>query len=520
MARPGSPWKLTLVFAVILAASSFALQGWQGFNISDEGFLWYGVQRTVAGEVPLRDFQSYDPGRYYWSAAVALGFGNGLVALRFSETIAEAIGLWLGLLAACRLSRNWLALLATGLMLTVWVFPSHKIFDHSLLLAGIWMATRLAEQPSRWRVVWGGVFIGLCAFFGRNHALYNGTAEFLLLLWLTVRGELPPTRFIAWATGIVAGSLPLLLMLAFVPGFFTSYQNSIVEILRHGTNLALPMPWPWRIFLSGNPYAVASQLVLGLVLLALPVAYLAMIGASRPLAHFSPERALLAACGAVGLCYLNHAYSRADVSHLAQAIHPFTLGLLALVYHFAKRSRYLTTMALFLTALGLFEVGRQMPAFQRLVSPVAWQRSAVASGVFVPPVWARFFDELHQFAAHIGPREGIFIAPSAPGLYPVLNRVSPVWESYVFFPTSKEREEEITTSLTKKEINWAIVSNTQIDERDDLRFSATYPLVWKYLQENFEPVAQPELLGGLTIKHRKGASPGDRARQISPPSAR
>ena len=179
-------------------------------------------------------------------------------------------------------------------------------------------------------------------------------------------------------------------MLAFVPGFFTSYQNSIVEILRHGTNLALPMPWPWRIFLSGNPYAVASQLVLGLVLLALPVAYLAMIGAPRPLAHFSPERALLAACGAVGLCYLNHAYSRADVSHLAQAIHPFTLGLLALVYHFAKRSRYLTTMALFLTALGLFEVGRQMPAFQRLVSPVAWQRSAVASGVFVPPVWARF----------------------------------------------------------------------------------------------------------------------------------
>src|SRR4029434_10308176 len=119
----------------------------------DEGFLWYGVQRTAAGEVPLRDFQSYDPGRYYWCAAGAAVFGRGLVALRLSEMFAQCVGLYFGLLAARRLTYHLGVLGAIGLMLTAWMFPSHKIFDHALLLTGIWMATRMVERPSRPRVI-------------------------------------------------------------------------------------------------------------------------------------------------------------------------------------------------------------------------------------------------------------------------------------------------------------------------------------------------------------------------------
>ena len=78
---------LSGVTAVVLVACLFLLEGHLGFSLWDEGFLWYGVQRVMLGELPLRDFQSYDPGRYYLSAALMfLMRENGIIALRLTHT--------------------------------------------------------------------------------------------------------------------------------------------------------------------------------------------------------------------------------------------------------------------------------------------------------------------------------------------------------------------------------------------------------------------------------------------------
>jgi len=326
-----NPWNV-LLLAIVLLGASFAVHGRQGINLADEGFLWYGAQQTAHGKVPLRDFQSYDPGRYYWSAAGMYLFGDGLVGLRFSETVFQLLGLWAGLLAASRVVQNWALLAAVGVMLTLWMFPSHKLFDSTLLLCGIWISVRLIEEPSPARIFTASFFVGLCVFFGKNHALYNFLAQASLLLFLHFKlGPLLSMSHLGmWIAGIMAGLVPTIAMFVGVPGFFVSYIESIQSIFRHGTNLPLPVPWPWRV--SPNSAAGTTQFLLGIFLIAIPLGYLAAITVSLSMrSQTIKDHAVFIACAFVGLFYLHHAFSRADFSHLAQVIYPFSLAALALL---------------------------------------------------------------------------------------------------------------------------------------------------------------------------------------------
>jgi hypothetical protein len=135
--RPGArPAALVLGLSATFAGTLYFLFGDLHLDLADEGFLWYGVLRARLGEVPLRDFQSYDPGRYYWGAAWSLVFGQGILGLRASLAVVQGLGLLFGLLVCRRLTGNVVSLTACAAILALWMFPRHKLFEPAMAMGG------------------------------------------------------------------------------------------------------------------------------------------------------------------------------------------------------------------------------------------------------------------------------------------------------------------------------------------------------------------------------------------------
>ncbi|MGB8408783.1 MAG: hypothetical protein WCE58_02585, partial [Gallionella sp.] len=153
----------------------FLLESHVGLTLWDEGFLWYGVQRVMSGEVPMRDFTSYDIGRYYWSAAfMGLLGSKGIVALRIAIAAFEAIALFLGLTALARSYpiRNLLFWLLAVITLLIWMAPQYRVFDIALPIILVSALSFLVEKPTPCRYFLTGLVIGIVAVFGRNHGVY------------------------------------------------------------------------------------------------------------------------------------------------------------------------------------------------------------------------------------------------------------------------------------------------------------------------------------------------------------
>jgi hypothetical protein len=182
--------------AVLLGAAVsltvFALQWRYGFLWSDEGWLWYIGQRTALCQVPLRDFFSYDPGRYYWSAVFfKLTGSSGLYQQILADYLFAIIGLAVAYFFMIRagLGRSWR--IAILLLLGVVIgFPRHKIYEQILSLMCVSAIAFVFEAPQRlmrWFLL--GVGMGLAAFFGRNSGIFFALAVITALLLLSLRAN-------------------------------------------------------------------------------------------------------------------------------------------------------------------------------------------------------------------------------------------------------------------------------------------------------------------------------------------
>lgn len=510
--HPSASDYLTIIkialLSMILVAASLWLQGDIGLNLSDEGYLWYGQMETALGRVPIRDFQSYDPGRYYWSAFWSLLLGDGIIALRISTAIFQSIGLTFGLLAASRAVKSYPLLIFTGIMLVVWMYPRHKLFDISLSMASVFFAVRLLERPSIMRHFAAGVFVGIAAFIGRNHGLYGllTFSSLTFFIWLKMNRTALVRRSFVFTAGILVGSLPLIIMLLFIPGFIESFRNQVVTT----SFLYLPIPWPWSLDYSQmNLTSAISGFLTGTIFILMPVFYIySIIKAFFCCAEDLKNKSLLIAASFTGIFYMHHAFSRADFGHLTQTMQPLLLVAVALptAFGFSRNKTLTAALACIAVFVTLFTAAMASPYYQRYSAPADWyvRYDIKGDSLLLPSETASMIKSVKNAVdSNVQPGEGLLIAPHLTTTYCILGRQSPAWEIYNMFPAKEERQIDTIDRLKRENVRWALLGDVALDGRDELRFQNTHRLIYQYLTEEFEEIDVTGLPENYRMLHKR-----------------
>lgn len=471
----------------------FLWQGHHGFNLADEGFLWYGTQRVMMGEVPIRDFMSYDPGRYYWSAALmSLWDDNGIIALRWAVASFQMLGLFVGLLLVTRSrSRLDVPLLAlAAITLVVWMFPRHKLFDVSLSIMLIGVLTFLVRQASHRRFFLTGLAVGLAAVFGRNHGLYGVAGSLGVIAYLACRRETPRDLFIGfafWMVGVVIGYLPILVLIAVVPGFASAFWESIRFLFEIGaTNLALPVPWPWRIPIATAPSMAAARGVLAGLFFIAVVAFgvLSISWVMWQALRRKPIAPELVASAVLSLPYVHFVLSRADIAHLSQGIFPFLVGSFVFLSDQSRRIKWLS--GTLLTGASLLVIFPLHPGWTCRVSHQCVDADIAGRVLKVDQGTENNLLMFKDLADRLAPNGRSFVvAPSWPGAYAMLGRRSPMWENYALFPRSEAFQRAEIDRIKAANPGFVLIQDFPLDGRDELRFRNTHRLIDQYVHDNF-----------------------------------
>ena len=209
------------------------------------------------------------------------------------------------------------------------------------------------------------------------------------------------------------------------------------------------------------------------------------------------KEAPLTAVTLTALVYFHHVTVRSDAPHLGQCIQPLLLvlfGLGALLRPAWARLGVDLALVL-LSVLAALESHTSL----RWIAP--WRTPGPRFEVDVAGDTMRLMGGQRNVVEglrravgdRLAPEDEIFIAPSRPTYYPLLRKRAPVPEIYLFWFAPEEDQRALVQRLEERRVRWVLLVDTAVDQREDLRFSSTHPLVWEHVRQRYERVPTPGL---------------------------
>lgn len=483
---------ILLLFTSFCMIAVFIWEGHLGINLSDEAFLWYGSAAVDHGQVPIRDFYAYDPGRYYFTALVMQLVGNdGIIASRIAEALVQGLGLFLALFLLARMMKfnkkiNFIYILFATVTLLLWMIPLYKSFDVTASITLITILTHLIENNTLTAVFWTGVGVGIIAILGRNHGLYGAFAGTSVIVYLSLtKHQYSIIAALKYGLiGVLIGYIPMILMLVFIPGFKYAFFKGIFDlILSKSTNLYLPIMWPWLA-------STVQGFICGIFFIAILLFAICSLGMILIKSKNKYISSTLTACAFLTLPYAQYIFSRADVIHLAMGIFPFLIGMYAYLYQaFSKSNSILLFSIITLFVLSIIVV-LPLHSGAKSYNDKRWEYIEISgSQLKVDPDALNkiemFKRLINQYASNGQP---FLVAPFNFAMYSIFERSSPMWDFYSLFPRSFNDQTDDIARIRKANPNFVVIYDEVLDGVEERQFHNTHPFIFKYIVDNFELV--------------------------------
>jgi hypothetical protein len=381
-------------------------------------------------------------------------------------------------------------LVAVAMLFALWLVPRHKVFDILICAVLVLAVYRVFLRPGADRCFQWGLAVGAAAVIGQNHGFYGLLASVLAFAWLW-RAERAVPRLswsAAWAAGVVVGYLPVLGFALFVHGFAQAEWSALHYLLVEykGTNLPLPVPWPWVTW-PRWPAIGWTQALGSLFFVGLP---LALLVAGAWLWRRGPRATspLAAAAWVIALPYANVAFSRADISHLAQALLPFLMLGLATLVPTGRNVIWRQAVPVLLLLVSLPVASVLQPRHAALTVQAGLEPVEVLGDRLM--VSHRTASVL-ALAASEGEGRPVLAVPTFPGLDAALGVRSPTWGIFPLFPRKPDFEKQEIARIEADPPALVLVAQGGVDRRPDLAYPVTHPLIYRYVLEHFDPIPSP-----------------------------
>ncbi|OGM60579.1 hypothetical protein A3A75_03595 [Candidatus Woesebacteria bacterium RIFCSPLOWO2_01_FULL_39_10] len=483
---------LILIFVIVLTKSVYS-SGF-GFNLVDEGEYLHNALRILNGDVPYRDFFSYQPPLYnYWNILAFKLLGISPFSARLVNSIFFSFVPVIFFLITIRFSDK-LTTFVISIAFSFMVVNMESLYYHVFSFLGLFLFF-WAKDQSKNKLFFSGALLGITALFRldvgtlffiglivgslvanfRKGSLLKGLKEnslffvgfclpiFLMLTWMVENDLLHRFIRIQLDTPLQItsyNSLPLPKIREIIPGnlnpstLFHSYETYVFYII-------LLTYFSFGVWLFKNWKKVRSS--------------------NQELIYFSVIAAISAP----------YMLGRADLGHIVKGgLAAFSIGAF-LISRSGNLRRYLMFVPISFIVVGIAQVYWTSNFYNELVEtnngaiklnrkwPVG--TTLISAGTITKAI--NFIEE------NSNPSDTILVAPYMPGLYFLSNRQAKIYVGNILY-TYLPDESEFIRELSEKNVRLIVYdpTNGSRNRYGAMKLRSYYPKLDSYIKENFSIV--------------------------------